>query len=98
MRQLRVFATSLAGAERRLYGGVLVFFCAVFAAMLWPIYPIFSAARPLVFGLPLSLFYLAVLAHEYGIDLGEALAQNIAKLRARHPDGWSPGYHHQHGE
>ena len=44
------------------------------------------------------VFYLAVLAHEYGIDLGEVMAQNVAKLRARHPAGWNPGYHHQHGE
>ena len=40
-------------------------------------------------------YYLAVLCHVYGLTLGDVFAANIAKLRARHPDGWSPGYHHQ---
>lgn len=61
MKPLRVFSTRLAQGERRVYGAVLVYFCLVFAAMLWPIYPLFGAARPLVAGLPLSLAYLAFL-------------------------------------
>jgi len=43
------------------YGGVLLYFVVVFAAMLWPIYPFFGRARPLIAGLPPSLFYLTVL-------------------------------------
>ena len=61
MSPLRVFSSRLGRGERRVYGGVVIYFCLVFAAMLWPIYSLFSGARPLVAGLPLSLFYLTVL-------------------------------------
>ena len=61
MRALRLFSSRLSAGERRLYGAVTIYFCAVAAAMLWPVYPLFSRARPLVLGLPLSLFYLTVL-------------------------------------
>jgi len=59
--QARVFSSRLARGDRRVYGAVVLYFCAVFAAMLWPIYPLFSRARPIVLGLPFSLFYLAIL-------------------------------------
>lgn len=61
MGSLRVFSSRLANRDRRIYGAVAVYFGVVFAAMLWPIYPLFSRARPILFGLPFSLFYLAVL-------------------------------------
>ena len=61
MRPLRVFSSRLARGARRVYGVVLIYFCVVLVAMLWPIYPLFSGARPLIAGLPLSLFYLTVL-------------------------------------
>ncbi len=61
MRAARVFSSRLGRAERRVYGGVSLYFLVVFTAMLWPIYPLFSRARPLIAGLPPSLFYLAVL-------------------------------------
>lgn len=34
------------------------------------------------------LWYVAVLADELGLDLDEVMAANIAKLRARYPDGF----------
>jgi hypothetical protein len=37
----------------------LLFFLVAFAALIWPIYPIFSHARPLILGMPASLFYVA---------------------------------------
>ena len=61
MQALRVFSSRLTRRERLVYGTITVYFCAVFAAMLWPIYPLFGGARPLIAGLPQSLFYLAVL-------------------------------------
>jgi len=39
----------------------VVFFVVVFLAMIWPLVTLFSHARPLIFGLPFFLFYLAVL-------------------------------------
>ncbi len=61
MGSLRIFSSRLGRRERRVYGAVLVYFLAVFVAMLWPVYSFFGRARPLIGGLPLSLFYLAVL-------------------------------------
>jgi len=43
------------------YGAVTVWFLLVGAAMIWPIYPLFSSALPLVAGIPLSLAYLVAL-------------------------------------
>jgi hypothetical protein len=71
LRAVRVFSSRLGRRERRIYGGVLLYFLIVFAAMLWPIYPLFSRARPLVAGLPLALFYLVVLLiASFGVLLG----------------------------
>lgn len=61
MLRPRVFASRLDPGERRVYGAVTVYFCLVFAAMLWPVYSWFAGARPLIAGLPLSLFFLTVL-------------------------------------
>lgn len=35
-----------------------LFFAAMFIATMWPVYPLVSRIRPLVFGLPFSLVYL----------------------------------------
>ena len=35
------------------------------------------------------LWYLAVLAHALGLDLNDVAASNIAKLKARYPQGFS---------
>ena len=61
MDSVRLFAARLSRRERRVYGALLAYFVVVFAAMLWPIYPFFSGALPLIAGLPLSLFYLTTL-------------------------------------
>ena len=36
-----------------------LFFLVAFLALIWPIYPIFSHARPLILGMPASLVYVA---------------------------------------
>lgn len=36
-----------------------------------------------------ALWYLTMLADEYGLTLDEIMEANIAKLEARHPDGFS---------
>lgn len=61
MPALRLFPSRLERPARWVYGAATLFFGLVFLALLWPIYPLFAAARPLIAGLPLSLFYLAVL-------------------------------------
>ena len=45
----------------RVYKIVILYFILIFAAMMWPIYPIFSRIRPMVLGIPFSLFYLVIL-------------------------------------
>jgi TRAP-type C4-dicarboxylate transport system permease small subunit len=40
---------------------VAAFFVLVLAAMMWPIYPLFSRIHPMVLGMPFSLFYLILL-------------------------------------
>ena len=57
----RLFSPRLEPRHRRIYRAVLLYFAVVFLAMIWPVVALFSHARPLVFGLPFFLFYLAVL-------------------------------------
>jgi len=57
----RILSKHLSPARRRVYRGVLAFFTVIFLAMIWPLVTLFSRARPLIFGLPFFLFYLAVL-------------------------------------
>jgi hypothetical protein len=37
---------------------VIAYFVLAFAALIWPVYPLFSAPTPLVLGVPLSLAYV----------------------------------------
>ena len=58
---LRFVSSHLDALSRRVYIGATFFFIAVFVAELWPVHAYFSRIRPFVFGLPFSLFYLAIL-------------------------------------
>ncbi len=60
-RSPRFFSSSLTRRERRIYGRVTLFFFCAFFASLWPVYTLFASIRPLLLGLPLSLFYLIAL-------------------------------------
>ena len=44
-----------------IHKAAIVFFTILFAAMMWPIHPLFSRIDPMVLGVPFSLFYLIVL-------------------------------------
>jgi len=57
----RLLSKTSSPVQRRVYSSVLVFFLLVFLGMIWPVVTLFSHARPLIFGLPFFLFYLAVL-------------------------------------
>jgi hypothetical protein len=59
MKRMRLFSSHLTRGERRVYGAVVAFYVLATLGMIWPGYVPFSGARPLVLGLPLSLFYLA---------------------------------------
>lgn len=48
-------------AGRSTYRAVMVWFVVVFVAMVWPAAVPFARARPLVLGMPFSLFYYACL-------------------------------------
>ena len=56
-----IFSSKLTPTERRVYKVATIFFIAVFFAFLWPIYPFFNRIRPLILGMPASLFYLVCL-------------------------------------
>ena len=56
----RFFPTDLSARERRIYGALTLFFVLVFLALTWPVYALFSGIRPLVLGMPFSLFYVVV--------------------------------------
>lgn len=67
----RIVPSHLTPGERRVYVGVAVFFVALFFALIWPVYPLFSGLRPLVLGVPLSLAYVvALLLLGFGVLLG----------------------------
>jgi hypothetical protein len=59
MLRPRLFSSHLTRTQRRVYGAVLVFYLFAFFAMVPPVFSPFNKARPLVLGMPLSLFYLA---------------------------------------
>ena len=58
MLRPRLFASNLSARQRRVYGALTAWFLFVSLAMIWPVYPFFSHARPLVLGIPFSLAYL----------------------------------------
>ncbi len=59
MRRARLFGSHLTKGERRVYGAVGLFYAAAVLGMTWPVYGVFSRIRPLVLGMPFSLFYLS---------------------------------------
>jgi len=59
MHKLRLFGSHLTAAQRRVYGAVLIFYLLAFAAMVWPVMTLFNRVRPLVLGMPFSLFFIA---------------------------------------
>lgn len=44
---------------KRARRAVALFFVLAFAALIWPIYEFFGGARPLILGIPQSLFYVS---------------------------------------
>ncbi len=44
---------------RRARRAVALFFLVAFLSLIWPVYSYFAGERPLVLGMPLSLFYVA---------------------------------------
>ena len=57
----RFFSRSLTAGQRRTYRTVTILFVAIFLALVWPVYPFFAGIRPMVLGIPLSLFYVVAL-------------------------------------
>lgn len=56
----RLFPSGLTPARRRVYAAVLVFYLALTAGLVWPVYAEFAGIRPLVLGMPFSLFYVVL--------------------------------------
>jgi hypothetical protein len=61
VRPFKLFSSHLTRRQRLVYGAVVAFYVVLFFAMVPPVYSVFNRARPLVLGMPLSLFYLAVI-------------------------------------
>ena len=59
MRRLWIFGSRLARRQRRVYGAVVAFYAVAVLGVTWPVYSWFSRPRPIVLGMPFSLFYLA---------------------------------------
>jgi ABC-type multidrug transport system permease subunit len=57
----RVFSTALSTTERFVYGTVTLVFVGAFLATMWPLYTLLNHIRPLVLGIPFSLFALVTL-------------------------------------
>ena len=84
----RFFPSELDARERRIYGGLTAFFVAVLLALTWPIYSVFSGIRPLVLGMPFSLFYIvAVLVVSFVVLLGLYLWEDRRGELDRDRDG-----------
>ncbi len=47
--------------NKQIKAAAILFFIVLFAAMMWPIHPLFSRIYPMVMGVPFSLFYLIIL-------------------------------------
>ena len=56
-----IFSSALSPGERRVYKAATILFIVIFFAFMWPIYPLFNRVRPLILGMPASLFYLIFL-------------------------------------
>jgi len=55
----------------RLHKAAALYFVLAFLALVWPVYPFFSAATPLVLGVPLSLAWvIGVLLVSFLVLLG----------------------------
>ena len=83
---MRLFSSRLTPKERRLYRALFVYYTLVAAALVWPVYPLFSGARPSILGLPLSLFYpAAILVASFSVLLSvflwEGRRQNESSRR-----------------
>ena len=59
--RFRLFSQRLNPCLRSLYRAILVFYALVTLALIWPVATLFSQVRPLVLGMPLSLFAIAFL-------------------------------------
>lgn len=59
MPRPKLFSSHLTRIQRRVYGAVFIFYVFAFFAMVPPLYSPFNRIKPLVLGMPMSLFYLA---------------------------------------
>lgn len=57
----RFLSSGLTRRQRRVYLAATAWFLFVAAAVSWPLYTLFNRIRPLLLGMPASLFTLAVL-------------------------------------
>ncbi len=59
--RLRFVSSRLDAKSRKVYLVATGFFLCIFLGTIWPLHGFFARIRPLVLGLPFSLFYLAAL-------------------------------------
>ena len=67
-RTPRFFSSKLSGTERGVYGAATAWYVVATAAMGGPLWTPCARVRPLVFGMPFALFWLAlILAVSFGV-------------------------------
>lgn len=59
-RGLKLFPSHSSARHRRRRIVFAAVFAILTASLVWPIYPLASGIRPLIFGLPLSLAYIVI--------------------------------------
>jgi len=70
-RTPRFFSRHLTRTQRRVYGAATAWFVFAGASLLWPFYVPMARVRPLVLGMPWSLFWLALMV---SVSFGVAAA------------------------
>lgn len=58
---IRLFSSGLDPRLRRLYRALLAFYFVLTLALVWPLATVFAKVRPLMLGMPFSLFAIALL-------------------------------------
>ena len=77
-RRPRVLSRSLTSRQRRVYLAATLWFLLVAVGSTWPGFLPFNRIRPLVLGMPLSLFYLGALAV---LSFGVGVALRLWEMR-----------------
>jgi len=79
-------ATRPSNARSPVYAAVVLFYLALFGAVMWPVYPRFSSIEPRLLGMPFSLAYvIGILVLSFSALLGLYLWEGSRRRLAADP-------------